>query len=120
MALIKRRTRGKQPVRHRMRLDRETNGTLYAYAHLLGEPTEYVLNQVIDTVHGKDKDFLPWRAEPRIPSWRGQACLRRHATRPPRANAVAAPASSHWGPVPRSLGLARCSAPCSTPARSSR
>jgi hypothetical protein len=46
MALIKPRTRGKQLVRHRTRLDRETNETLYAYAHFIGEPTEYVLNQV--------------------------------------------------------------------------
>jgi hypothetical protein len=63
MALIKPRTRGKQLVRHRTRLDRETNETLYAYAHFIGEPTEYVLNQVIDTVLAKDKDFLQWRAE---------------------------------------------------------
>ena len=62
MALIKPRTRGKQLVRHRTRLDRETNETLYAYAHFIGEPTEYVLNQVIDTVLAKDKEFLQWRA----------------------------------------------------------
>ena len=62
MALIKPRTRGKQLVRHRTRLDWETNETLYAYAHFIGEPTEYVLNQVIDTVLAKDKDFLLWRA----------------------------------------------------------
>lgn len=63
MALIKPRTRGKRLVRHRTRLDWETNETLYAYANFLGEPTEYVLNQVIDTVLGKDKDFLQWRAD---------------------------------------------------------
>jgi hypothetical protein len=63
MALIKPRTRGKQLVIHRTRLDRETNETLYAYAQFIGEPTEYVLNQVIDTVLAKDKDFLQWRAE---------------------------------------------------------
>ena len=61
MALIKPRTRGKQLVRHRTRLDHETNETLYAYAHFIGESTEYVLNQVIDTVLGKDKDYLLWR-----------------------------------------------------------
>lgn len=96
MALIKPRTRGKQLVRHRTRLDRETNETLYAYAHFLGEPTEYVLNQVIDTVLGKDKDFLQWRAEhPESFVPRGQDRLRRHATRPPHATGMAAPASSH-------------------------
>ena len=61
MSLIKPRTRGKQLVRHRTRLDRETNETLYAYAHFIGEPTEYVINQVIDTVLAKDKEFLQWR-----------------------------------------------------------
>lgn len=63
MPLIKPRTRGKQLVRHISRLDRETNETLYAYAHFLGEPTDYVLNQVIDTVLAKDKEFQAWRAE---------------------------------------------------------
>ena len=62
MALIKPRTRGKQLVRHRTRLDQETNETLYAYATFIGESTEYVLNQVIDNVLGKDKEYLQWRA----------------------------------------------------------
>jgi hypothetical protein len=57
-ALIKPRTRGKRLVRHRTRLDHETSEALYAYAHFLGESTEYVLNQVIDTVLAKDKDFV--------------------------------------------------------------
>jgi len=63
MPLIKPRTRGKQLVRHIVRLDRETNETLFAYAQFLGEPTDYVLNQVIDTVLAKDKDFQSWRTE---------------------------------------------------------
>jgi hypothetical protein len=63
MPLIKPRTRGKQFVRHITRLERENNETLYAYAQFLGESTEYVINQVIDAVLGKDKDFLAWRAE---------------------------------------------------------
>lgn len=63
MSLIKPRTRGKQLVRHRTRLDRETNETLYAYAEFIGESTEYVINQAIDTVLAKDKDYLQWRAE---------------------------------------------------------
>ena len=58
MPLIKPRTRGKQLVKHRTRLDRENNETLYAYAHFLGESTEYVLNQVIDTVLARDKEFV--------------------------------------------------------------
>jgi hypothetical protein len=63
MPLIKPRTRGKQLVKHRTRLDRENNETLYAYAHFLGESTEYVLNEMIDTVLGRDKEFVQWRAE---------------------------------------------------------
>jgi hypothetical protein len=62
MSLIKPRTRGKQLVKHRTRLDRENNETLYAYAHFLGESPEYVLNQLIDTVLARDKEFVQWRA----------------------------------------------------------
>ena len=63
MSVITPRTRGKQLVRHITRLDRENHETLYAYAHFLGEPTEYVLNQLIDSVLARDKEFLAWRAE---------------------------------------------------------
>ena len=98
MSLIKPRTRGKQLVRHRTRLDRETNETLYAYAHFIGEPTEYVLNQVIDTVLAKDKDFLQWRADasgvvraartrPRDASQRGAAAAQPTAGRTRRHGA---------------------------------
>src|SRR3954469_12280294 len=63
MPLIKPRTRGKQIVRHIARLDRENAETLHAYAAFLGESTDYVLNQVIDTVLAKDKEFVKWRAD---------------------------------------------------------
>jgi hypothetical protein len=63
MPVIKPRTRGKQLVKHRTRLDRENTETLYAYAQFLGESTEYVLNQLIDTVLARDKDFVTWRTE---------------------------------------------------------
>ena len=49
MPLIKPRTRGKQLVKHRTRLDCENNETLYAYAQFLGESTEYVLNHAAST-----------------------------------------------------------------------
>ena len=68
MPVIKARTRGKHLVRHITRLDRENYETLFAYAAFLGEPHEYVLNQLIDTVLAKDKEFLgvargaPWLA----------------------------------------------------------
>jgi len=76
MPLIKPRTRGKQLVRHRTRLDRETNETLFAYAHFIGESTEYVLNEVIDTVLAKDREFQQWRAT------HPESCVPRGATKP--------------------------------------
>ena len=63
MPLIKPRTRGKAFARLTTRLKRETNETLYAYAEFLGEPVEYVLNELIDTILAKDKEFMAWRAE---------------------------------------------------------
>ena len=63
MTVIKPRTRGRQYVRHRTRLEHDTNETLYAYAAFIGESTEYVLNQLIDTVLAKDKDYVAWRSE---------------------------------------------------------
>ena len=62
MPIIKPRTRGKQLVKHRTRLDRENAETLHAYAQFLGESTEYVLNEVIDAVLARDKEFAQWRA----------------------------------------------------------
>ena len=91
MPLIKPRTRGKQLVRHIARLDRETNETLYAYAEFIGEPTDYVLNQVIDTVLGKDRDFQGWRAEHREsfvppPGTTSHTARRGPERQPPRQN----------------------------------
>ena len=63
MPLIKPRTRGKQILRHLARLDRENTETLHAYAAFLGESADYVLNQVIDTVLAKDKEFAKWRVD---------------------------------------------------------
>jgi hypothetical protein len=50
-------------VRHITRLDRENTETLYAYAQFLGEPTDYVVNQLIDAVLATDTEFVAWRAE---------------------------------------------------------
>ena len=95
MALIKPRTRGKQLVRHRTRLDQETNETLYAYATFIGESTEYVLNQVIDNVLGKDKEYLQWRAmHPESYISRGQTPIDAGSNRPGRRRNVSASSSS--------------------------
>src|SRR6266850_3951200 len=63
MSVIKPRTRGKQFIALRTRLERENNETLHAYAAFLGEDVEYVVNAVIDTVLAKDKEFTRWRAD---------------------------------------------------------
>ena len=61
MSVIKPRTCGKRLVKYNTRLDEQNHETLYAYAHFIGESTEYVLNQVIDTVLARDKEFVKWR-----------------------------------------------------------
>ena len=63
MSVIKPRTTQKHLVRHITRLYRENNETLFAYAKFLGEPTEYVLNQLVEAVLGNDKDFQAWREQ---------------------------------------------------------
>lgn len=63
MSLIKPRTRGKQMLRLVTRLDRPNLETLHAYAAFLGEPAEYVLNELIETVLARDKDYVTWRAQ---------------------------------------------------------
>ena len=99
MPLIKPRTRGKHIVRVVTRFDHETNETLHAYAQFLGESSEYVLNQVIDTVLAKDKEFLAWRAahpESCIPhkgARRGTARRRGSSRDGARANAPIEPVS---------------------------
>ena len=82
MPVIKARTRGKHLVRHITRLDRESYETLFAYAAFLGEPPEYVLNQLIDTVLARDKEFLAWRdAHPGSHAPRPAARRPRHRAR---------------------------------------
>ena len=61
MSLIKPRARGKHLVQHRTRLDHENHETLYAYAAFIAEEPEYVLNELIDAVLAKDKEFVKWR-----------------------------------------------------------
>jgi hypothetical protein len=81
MSVFKPPTRGKHLERLDTRLDHDTHETLHAYAQFLGESAEYVLNQVIDTVLAKDKEFLAWRdAHP-------DSCV----PRPTRATRVCAP-----------------------------
>jgi hypothetical protein len=62
MSIIKPRSRGKHVVEHRTRLDRENHETLYAYAAFVDEDSDYIVNQLVETVLAKDKEFVAWRA----------------------------------------------------------
>jgi hypothetical protein len=102
MPLIKPRTRGKQILRHIARLDRENTETLHAYAAFLGESTDYVLNQVIDTVLAKDKEFAKWRAD-HSQSYVPHASVRVRGTRSrsgrSRVTAIATPGELNVSPL---------------------
>lgn len=63
MPLIKPRTNRVRRVRHICRLDEPTRDVLVAYAKFIDDTPDYVLNAVIETTLGKDRDFLAWRAE---------------------------------------------------------
>jgi hypothetical protein len=63
MSRIKPRTHGKEVVRHITRIDRENYETLFGYAQFLGESPDYIVNQLVQTVLAKDKDFLVWRGQ---------------------------------------------------------
>ena len=63
MPTLKPRTTQKHFVRRITRLYRENNETLFAYAAFIGESTEYALNQLVDTVLAKDRDFQAWQRD---------------------------------------------------------
>ena len=63
MPLIKPRPHRVKSVRHICRLQEPNRDLLVAYARFIGEPVDYVLNQLIATTLGKDRDFLTWRDE---------------------------------------------------------
>ncbi len=101
MSLIKPRARGKVFVQYRTCLERQNHETLHAYAVFLGEDPEYVVNQLIDDVLAKDRDFVKWRAEhggpfaPRAAAARSPDARRRPAGREVRtATIVAAPSAA--------------------------
>ena len=100
MPVIKARTRGKHIVRYITRLDRENVETLFAYAAFLSEPPEYVLNQLIDTLLAKDKEFLAWRDAnpgphtPRSPHYKARPRARHLATAILGADRAAPPAGA--------------------------
>ena len=94
MSVIKPRTRGKELIRHITRLDRENYETLFAYAGFLGEPTDYVVNQLVETVLARDKEYIAWRGhhtESFVPP-------KADAPRPRRRGAAIAARTPHAAP----------------------
>ena len=67
MTRIKPRTRGKHLVRRMTRLDQQNDETLQAYAAFIGEDADYVLNQLVDAILARDRDFVKWRTEHAAP-----------------------------------------------------
>lgn len=65
MPLIKARPNRVRTVRHICRLQEPNRDTLVLYARFIEDVPDYVLNQLIETTIGKDRDFLAWRAEQR-------------------------------------------------------
>ena len=92
MSLIKPRTRGKQLVRHRTRLDRETNETLYAYA-AVPRRADRVRAEPGDRHRAREGQGVPAVARRRI---RSRTCraLRRHARHQPARDAARAPCAA--------------------------
>jgi hypothetical protein len=63
MPIIKARPNRVRSVRHICRLQEPNRDALVLYARFIGDTADYVLNQLIETTLGKDRDFLAWRAE---------------------------------------------------------
>ena len=106
MSRIKPRTHGKEIVRHIARVDRENYETLFAYAQFLGESADYIVNQLLQTVLAKDKEFLAWRAqhsESFAPSKRREVSATRHAPTGP-AGAALSTNTAPAGPTRKTVG----------------
>ena len=102
MSLIKPRTRGKDLVRQLLRLDRQNHETLYAYAAFIGEDIEYVLNELIDTVLAKDREFTKWRvvhAESFVPDAMRRGHRRTITAPTPNASTSVTPAGGMRSPL---------------------
>jgi hypothetical protein len=63
MPLIKARANRVRTLRHICRLQEPNRDTLVLYARFIGDTADYVLNQLVETMLAKDRDFLAWRAE---------------------------------------------------------
>ncbi|MEO7272534.1 MAG: hypothetical protein ABIX28_11210 [Vicinamibacterales bacterium] len=58
MPIIKARSNRARSVRHICRLQEPNRDALAIYARLIGDSADYVLNRLIETTLGKDRDFV--------------------------------------------------------------
>ena len=63
MPIIKGRPNRVRIVRHICRLQEPNRDALVLYARFIGDAVDYVLNQLIETMLVKDRDFVAWRQE---------------------------------------------------------
>ena len=63
MPLIKPRTNRVKTLRHICRLQEPNRDVLVQYARFIGDTPDYVLNQLIDSMLAKDREFMSWRLE---------------------------------------------------------
>lgn len=63
MPFIKARVRGRYVHKVLAQLDDQNYETLYAYARFIDESTDYVINELIDAVLGRNKRFRLWRQD---------------------------------------------------------
>ena len=61
MPIIKGRPNRVRIVRHICRLQEPNRDALVLYARFIGDAVDYVLNQLIETMLVKDRDFVAWR-----------------------------------------------------------
>lgn len=106
MPFIKPRVRGKYLHKVLAQLDDHNYETLYAYATFIDEPTDYVINELIDAVLARNKRFRLWRkdhAQSYTPqakaSSRGGTARRARVPATPSLRASDAPATSRGSTV---------------------
>jgi hypothetical protein len=88
MPVIKPRTNRVRSFRHICRLQEPNRDALVLYARFIGDTADHVLNQLIETVLVKDREFAAWRAE--HPEEVVLPSARRLGSEPPRVPAEAA------------------------------
>jgi hypothetical protein len=69
MPLIAPRTTRVRTVRHVCRIQEPNWDTLMLYARFIGDTADYVLNQLIASTIGDDRDFVVWACG--TGTWRG-------------------------------------------------